>query len=259
MSEGGGEAPSESGKMGKFHVRPEAVSGDRVVFDAQETRHLVRVLRLRPGEIVHAVDGRGSEFAVRLEFLEGRAAIGQILSRSDRRTESPFPITLAQGIPKGEKMEWIVRTVTELGAVRVLPLLTERVIVRLPLSRWRERQRRWQRVAKEAAKQCGRSVIPAVELVRTLDEFIAEGHRAELAICLWEGERQELREILASVSGTPASALVVVGPEGGLAINEVELLLRHGVRAAGLGPRILRTETAGPVGVALLQARFGDI
>ncbi len=245
--------------MGKFHVRPEAVSGDRVVFDAQETRHLIRVLRLRPGEIVHAVDGQGSEFVARLEFLEGREAVGQILSRSDRRTESPFPITLAQGIPKGEKMEWIVRTVTELGAVRVLPLLTERVIVRLPRSRWRERQRRWQRVAKEASKQCGRSVIPAVEPVRTLDELIAEGHRAELSICLWEGERQGLRAILASVSGTPASALVVVGPEGGLAVKEVELLRRQGVRTAGLGPRILRTETAGPAGVALLQARFGDL
>lgn len=245
--------------MGKFHVPPEAVSGDRVVFDEQETRHLVRVLRLRPGEIVHAVDGQGSEFVVRLEFLQGREAVGRILGRSHRCTESPFPITLAQGIPKGEKMEWIVKTVTELGVVRVLPLLTERVIVRLPLPRWRARQRRWQRVAKEAAKQCGRSVIPTVDPVRTLDEFVAEGRLAELAICLWEGERQALRDILASVSGVPASALVVAGPEGGLAVKEVDLLRSYGVRTAGLGPRILRTETAGSVGVTLLQARFGDL
>jgi len=245
--------------VGKFHIRPEAISEDRVVFDEQETRHLVRVLRLRPGEIVQAIDGRGSEFTVRLESVHGRAAVGQILGHSDRSAESPCPITLAQGIPKGEKMEWIVKTVTELGAVRMVPLLTERVIVRLSLSRWRERQRRWQRVAKEAAKQCGRSVIPSVEAVRTLDEFIAEGPRAELAVCLWEGEREGLREILDSVSGIPTSALLVAGPEGGLAAREVELLRSHGLRTAGLGPRILRTETAGPVGVALLQARFGDL
>ncbi len=245
--------------MGKFHVRAGAISEDRAVFDEQETRHLVRVLRLGPGEIVHAIDGQGSEFAIRLESLQGREAVGRILARSDRRTESPCPITLAQGIPKGEKMEWIVKTVTELGAVRVVPLLTERVIVRLPLSRWRERQHRWQRVAKEAAKQSGRSVIPTVEPVRTLDEFIAEGFLAELAVCLWEGERWALRNILNSVPGTPASALLVVGPEGGLAAKEVALLRGHGLRTAGLGPRILRAETAGPVGVALLQARFGDL
>lgn len=245
--------------MGKFHVRPEAVSGDRVVFDAQETRHLVRVLRLGPGAVVQAVDGQGSEFTVRLESLQGREALGRILARSDRRTESPCAITLAQGIPKGEKMEWIVKSVTELGVASVVPLLTERTIVSLPLSRWRERQRRWQRVAKEAAKQCGRSVIPAVEPVLTLGEFAESRPSADLALCLWEGEPQGLRSVLDSVLGSPASALLAVGPEGGLAVNEVERLRAHGFRTAGLGPRILRTETAGPVGVALLQARFGDL
>ncbi|MBI4611361.1 MAG: 16S rRNA (uracil(1498)-N(3))-methyltransferase [Candidatus Rokubacteria bacterium] len=245
--------------MGKFHVRPEAVSADRVVFDEAETHHLVRVLRLRPGGIVQAVDGRGSEFTVRLEALQGREAVGRIIGRSDRRTESPFAVTLAQGVPKGDKMEWIVKAATELGVLRVVPLLTERVIVRLPPARWRDRQRRWQRVAKEAAKQCGRSVIPSVEPVRTLDEFIAEGPRAGLAVCLWEGEARGLRSLLDAVSGTLASALLVVGPEGGLAVKEVELLRSRGVSTAGLGPRVLRTETAGPVGVALLQARFGDL
>ncbi len=246
--------------MGKFHIRPEAISGGRVVFDAAETRHLLRVLRLAPGDTIHAIDGQGGEFVVRLDSVHGREAAGQILGRSDRRTESPCGITLVQGIPKGgDKMEWIVKTVTELGAVRVVPLLTERVIVRLPLSRWRERQRRWQRVAREAAKQCGRSVIPTVELVRTLTEFSAGMPGAELAICLWEEERRDLRGILDSVSGAPASVLLMVGPEGGLAAHEVELLRGLGFRTAGLGPRILRTETAAPVGVALLQARFGDL
>ena len=245
--------------MGKFHIRPEAISGDRVVFDEAETRHLLRVLRLAPGEIVHAIDGQGGEFVVRLETHEGREAVGRILGRSDRRTESPCAITLAQGIPKGEKMELIVRMVTELGVARIVPLLTQRVIVRPTPSRWREREGRWQRVAKEAAKQCGRSVIPPVEPARTLDEFVSDEPDAELAICLWEGERRELRAILDSISGAPASALLVVGPEGGLAIKEVGLLQSRGVRTAGLGPRIVRTETAGPVGVALLQARFGDL
>ncbi len=245
--------------MTRFHVRPEAVEADRVVFDEQETRHLARVLRLRPGDSVQVVDGRGTEFTVRLESIETRAAAGTILARSSSVTESPLAITLAQGIPKGDKMEWIVRTVTELGVTRVVPLLTERSIVRLEPGRWRDRARRWQRVAKEAAKQCGRAVIPTVDAPRSIQELADAERAADLRLCFWEGERRGLREILDAARGPVASALLVVGPEGGLAPREVETLRGRGFTSAGLGPRILRTETAGPAGVSLLQARFGDL
>lgn len=240
-------------------MRPEAVTGDRVIFDAEETRHLARVLRLAPGDSVQVVDGRGTEFTVRLESIEGRTAAGTILARSSSVSESSLAITLAQGIPKGDKMEWIVRTVTELGVARIVPLLTERSIVRLEPGRWRDRARRWQRVAKEAAKQSGRAVIPAVEAPRSIQAFAEDAGTADLRLCLWEGERRGLREILDATRGSVASALLVVGPEGGLAPREVETLQARGFTSAGLGPRILRTETAGPVGVALLQARYGDL
>lgn len=245
--------------MPRFHVRPEAIQADRVVFDAEETRHLARVLRLAPGDLVQVVDGRGNEFTVRLESIEGRSAAGTILARSSSVTESPLAITLAQGIPKGDKMEWIVRTVTELGVTRIVPLLTERTIVRLEPGRWRDRARRWQRVAKEAAKQCGRAVIPGVEAPRSIQELADADWSVDLALCLWEGERQGLREVLGAIRGAASSALLVVGPEGGLARREVEALEARGCKIAGLGPRILRTETAGPVAVSLLQARFGDL
>jgi 16S rRNA (uracil1498-N3)-methyltransferase len=156
-------------------------------------------------------------------------------------------------------MEWIVRTVTELGVVRVVPLLTERTIVRLEPGRWRDRTRRWQRVAKEAAKQCGRAVIPTVEAPRSLQEFAEARWSVDLALCLWEGARGGLSEVLEKTPGQVASALLVVGPEGGLARSEVEALETRGFKIAGLGSRILRTETAGPVAVSLLQARFGDL
>ncbi len=243
--------------MGKFHIRPEAVNESRVVFDDEETRHLTRVLRLGPGDLVQAVDGRGTEYTVRLESVGGRAAQGTILCRSVQRIESPLSITLAQGIPKGDKMEWIVKTVTELGATRIVPLLTRRCVVRI--QQGRERARRWQRVAKEAAKQSGRSVIPVVEVPRTLDEFLAERPAADLGVCLWERERRGLRELLEAVGRPVTSALLVVGPEGGLAPDEVDALKTAGLESAGLGPRILRAETAAPVGVALLQSRWGDL
>ena len=156
-------------------------------------------------------------------------------------------------------MEWIVRAATELGVARVRPLLTERCVVRLEAGRGRERARRWQRVAKEAAKQCGRSIIPTVEPPSTLTEFLDQRPAADLALCLWEGEPQGLREILGAIRVPIGSALLVVGPEGGLSSGEVAALRAAGFTSASLGPRILRAETAGPAAVSIFQSRFGDL
>jgi 16S rRNA (uracil1498-N3)-methyltransferase len=242
----------------RFAIAPERVHGDRVAFDAAETRHLATVLRLEPGDVVVASDGQGRDYTVRLESL-GEAATGTVLSLAVSGAESPLAITLIQAVPKGDKMEAIVRACTELGVARVAPALAARTIVRLEPSRWRERTRRWQRVAKEAAKQCGRAVIPEVEMPRPLADWLTPPTPAELALCLWEGTASPLGEILAKLPAAPERARVIVGPEGGLAREEVELSRVHGFAAVSLGPRILRTETAGPTIVALLQAAFGDL
>ena len=244
--------------MRKFHVQPEAVNNQRVVFDQEEAYHLSRVLRLTPGDTIHAVDGMGTEYTVRLEVVSTKAASGIILAQTRAVTESPLSLTLAQGVPKGDKMEWVVQKATELGVKRIVPLLTERVVVRLDPSRWRERARRWQRVAKEAAKQAGRGEIPTVEHPLPLVDFCTNPPEADCAICFWEGEARGLREILDEIS-PPRSALLLVGPEGGLALNEVEALRAKGFLSAGLGPRILRTESAGVAGVTLLQYLYGDL
>lgn len=245
--------------MRKFHIRLEAIDADHVLFDRDETRHLTRVLRLGPGALVRAVDGRGTEYTVRLESVSPNGARGTVLTRSPGRTESPCAITLAQAIPKGDKMEWIIKAVTQLGAAGVIPLLTERCVVRLDVGRWRDRWRRWQRVAKEAAKQCGRSVIPAVEPPRQLDEFLNEGPAAALTVCLWENESRGLQELLTAIQIPMVSALLVVGPEGGLTAAEVQTLRERGFQGASLGPRILTTEVAGPTAIGILQSRFGDL
>jgi len=155
-------------------------------------------------------------------------------------------------------MEAIVRAATELGVARVRPALCERTIVRLEPGRWRDRARRWQRVAREAAKQCGRAVIPEVEAPRPLAECLATDEPADLGLCFWEGGGVPLHEALATTTA-PRSALLVVGPKGGLAPAEVEATRARGLTIVSLGPRILRTETAGPAVVAILQSRFGDL
>jgi 16S rRNA (uracil1498-N3)-methyltransferase len=243
--------------MRRFALPPERLAGGRVTFDAGESRHLARVLRLRPGDIVIATDGAGRDYTVRLESV-GETATGTVLKEAAGVPASPLAITLVQGVPKGDRMEAIVRAATELGVARVRPALCERTVVRLEPARWRDRARRWQRVAREAAKQSGRAVIPEVEAPRPLTDWLDAGEPAELALCLWEGGGAPLGGLLAGVPA-PRSALVVVGPEGGLAAGEVETARGRGLAVVSLGPRILRTETAGPAVIAILQARFGDL
>ncbi len=244
--------------MRRFTIAPERISGDRVAFDADETRHLVRVLRLRPGDVVTATDGRGGAWAVRLLTL-GEQATGTIVGAASLAAESPLAIALVQAVPKGDRMEAIVRATTELGVARILPALTERTIVHLDPAQWGERARRWQRVAREATKQCGRAVVPLVEAPRPLAECIASEKDADLRLCLWESEGTPLRRVLEAREAPPRSACVIVGPEGGLTADEVARAGAAGYVPVTLGERILRTETAGPAIVALLQYGLGDL
>jgi 16S rRNA (uracil1498-N3)-methyltransferase len=242
--------------MRRFTIAPERVDGSRVEFDREESRHLARVVRLRPGAVIVATDGAGRDYTVRLEEV-GERAVGHVLFVSSNPTESPLAVTLVQGIPKGDKMEAIIRAATELGVVRVAPAMCERTVVRLEPARWRERARRWNRVAREAAKQAGRAVIPIVAEPRPLDGWL-EDAKASVALCCWEGERTPLAHVLSALTA-PRSASVIVGPEGGLSDAEVERASAAGWLTVGLGRRILRTETAGPAVLAILQARYGDL
>jgi 16S rRNA (uracil1498-N3)-methyltransferase len=242
----------------RFTLAPERIDGDRVTFDRTETRHLARVLRLGPGDVVLAADGAGRELTVRVESL-GEEATGTVLAVATRALESPLAVTLLQGVPRGDKMEAIVRACTELGVARVCPVIAERTIVRLEPARWRERARRWQRVAREAAKQCGRAVIPDVDPPRPLVDWLEHGEGAGLGLCLWEGATTPLALALDGLAEPPRVLRVLVGPEGGLARSEVEAARARGFALVGLGPRILRTETAAPAFLTIVQSRFGDL
>ena len=256
--------------MRRFSITPDRIRDGRVAFDRDESRHLARVLRLKPGDTVVAADGAGHDFTVRLEDV-AETVTGTVLGVATRDAESPLRITLVQSVPKGDKMEAIVRAATELGVARVVPVTTERTIVTLEPGRWRERARRWQRVAKEAAKQCGRAVIPAVDVARPLAEFVALDEPADLRLCLWEAAASgqgggqalpfgtTLTQSLPPTLSPHASIYLLIGPEGGLSRQEVESVRARGWAIVGVGPRILRSETAGPAITAVLQSRFGDL
>jgi len=243
--------------MRRFTIAPDGRRGDQVTFSRDESRHLARVLRLAVGTTVIAVDGSGRDYTVRLDAV-GATTTGTIVGEAAHDTESPFAITLVQGVPKGDKLDDVVRAATELGVARIAPALTARTVVKLDAARAGARRTRWERIAREAAKQCGRSRWPVVEAPRPLTEWLTEPVAdGTLKLCLWEEERTPLERALAAER--PAGAIVVVGPEGGLVREEADAARAAGWQLVGFGPRLLRTETAGPAIVAALQFRFGDL
>ena len=242
--------------MRRFVVRPDALGDDRVRFDRAETHHLRRVLRLRPGALVEATDGTGRVVTVRLDALAPDRASGTILGEARGTRESACAITLAQAVLKGERMTWLVQKVTELGVARIVPVLTERVVA------WTrdagQRRRRWERVASEAVKQCGRAVIPPVESPRGFAEVMDEVPRHDVTWLLLEGGGTPVAEA-ARAEARPRRVLLLVGPEGGFTRAEVDRAVAAGARLVGLGSRILRAESAGLAGVTLCQHLFGDL
>jgi 16S rRNA (uracil1498-N3)-methyltransferase len=244
--------------MRRFVVRPEAVDGARVRFDAGEAHHLARVLRLRPGALLEATDGAGRLYTVRLDGLGADQAWGTIQAADAGTAESPCAITLAAAVLKGERMTWLVQKATELGVARVVPMTTGRGVVRAAGDRPSGRHARWQRVAREAVKQCRRAVVPVVEPPRPFADVLAEVPGHAVAWALWEGGGRPLAEAARQV-GQPRRLLLLVGPEGGFTRDEAAMAEAAGARLIGLGPRILRAESAALAALAVCQHLFGDL
>jgi 16S rRNA (uracil1498-N3)-methyltransferase len=245
--------------MRRFFVRPEDVGERELRLRDDEASHVVRVLRLGPGAQVVVFDGRGHEYVAMVERRESDAVVCQILHRSAVQHTHTVSITLGQGLTKADNFEWVIQKTTELGVAEIVPLITTRV-VRYSASRHNAAKvNRWERLAREACKQSRRSTVPQLWSPTPLQAFFASYQSSSLKLMLWEKEDiHSLRTILTASEAVPSVA-VVVGPEGGLTAQEVASGEAHGFVAVGLGKRILRTETAGIIAVALLQYRFGDL
>lgn len=243
--------------MPRVFVRPEAVGADRVRFDADEAHHLRRVLRLRPGAVVQATDGTGRLYTIRLVALEVEGGWGAIEARAEPERESPCAITLAQAVLKGDRMSWLVQKATELGVARIVPMETARSVAR-PATGGAARHTRWERIAREAVKQCGRVVVPVIDRPRAFGDVAREIAGHDAAWVFWEGGGRALAQTAAE-AGSPARVLLLIGPEGGFTPDEVTTAQGAGARLVNLGPRILRAESAGLTAVALCQFLFGDL
>lgn len=252
--------------MHRFFVEePLTEAGQLARLGREESEHAARVLRLRPGEGVCLMDGERL-CAATLADVDAKAVTARVDAFLPS-TEPPARAYLVQGLPKADKLEWIVQKATELGAHAVLPVTMERCVARADAEERGERKReRLRRIALEAAKQSGRAHVPGVEPVRPLAETLERLREAEpelLALAAWEEERalplsRAVREHI-SAHGLPPAVAVIVGPEGGVSPEEHARLVGLGAASVTLGPRILRTETAGLCALAALWAALGEM
>lgn len=227
-----------------------------------DAKKILRVLKLDQGEEILLWDEEGREYLAQITKTERMSVYVRVLEEHVKEVESPLRLVLVQGIPKGGKFEFIIQKATELGVCSIYPAITERTVVKLPPERRDNRLRRWQTVAQEAARQCGRVQIPEIMPVASFAEILknieADAHR----LILWEGETEEnsLKEYLRKHTETQQTPVYLfIGPEGGLSVQEVKLAQSYGCVAVTLGPRILRTETAGLVGLSLILYEWSDL
>ncbi len=242
-------------RVTRAHVDRTLAVGDIVALPDDAATHLVRVLRMQPGDTCTLFNGDGHDYQARLLAAGKRGAEVEVVSSHPVGNESPLRIVLLQGIARGEKMDWILQKSTELGVAGFVPVESERSEVRLDASRAGKRLLHWRSVVASACGQSGRARVPAVDAPRPLQAALEE---------LPAGMPRFLLDPVAdgSIATTHAigdACVLAVGPEGGWSPRDREQLHAAGFIGLRLGPRILRTETAGIAAIAALQARFGDL
>lgn len=237
----------------RFHV-PAAAPGARVHLPEHAAHHAREVLRLRSGDVVHVFDGAGHEWAAVLDAVTRRDVIAHLGEAVVPRDESPLRLVLALSPLKGDRMELVVQKATELGVSEIWPVVTSRTDAAARPALKGSRQERWEKVASGAAEQCGRAVVPPIAPTGTFEGLLQAPFDGTKALLLEWGAPPPLATL-----PRPTALLLFIGPAGGFEDWEAERLQAAGFTAIGLGPRILRAETAAVTAVALAQGLWGDL
>jgi 16S rRNA (uracil1498-N3)-methyltransferase len=238
------------------------------VISGEDARHIGSVLRMAVGDELTLSDGQRTDYLARISAITSQQVTVEIISRAPNQTESPLEIWLFQGLPKSDKLDGIIQKSVELGVAQIIPMACERSVVRVDAKDAPRKVERWNKIAREAAKQCGRGLLPDVAAPLSFKAAITAARSADLALIPWESEReQSLRAVLEthaqrlldlSGPGQRPRIAILVGPEGGFSLAEIDLALQAGITPVTLGRRILRTETAGPAVLAMLGYQFND-
>lgn len=236
--------------MNRFFVKKDDIEGSSATITGEDLKHISKVLRMAPGDRVVLCDGEGYQHLAEISEITKDYARLEIVNSERCMSEPAQRITLYQGLPKGDKMELIVQKCVELGISEIVPVAAERSIVKIKPGEFGGKRTRYQRVAYEAAKQCGRGIIPEVADLVTFKSMDMSRH--DLIIIAYEDEKGNTLKSLLKANPKAMDIAIVIGPEGGLEKAEVDMLTQKGGMAVTLGPRILRTETAGMAALAMI-------
>jgi 16S rRNA (uracil1498-N3)-methyltransferase len=242
-------------RLTRVYVDTPIVGGNRVVIEGSAVNHITRVLRLRSGDPLTLFDGRGGEYGARIDEFRRDTVVVTVDHYREADRESPLSLTLAQGISRGERMDWIIQKATELGASRIVPVFTKRSMVKLDESQAERKLQHWRHIAVAACEQSGRNRVP--ELAMPLDFFEVLGDGGPTATRLLLSPEADQR--IDDLDRVSKGITVLIGPEGGLTDMEHEAAVTAGFKPIRLGPRVLRTETAAIAALTIIQHYFGDL
>lgn len=251
--------------MHRFYVKPDYIKDKLAIITGDELKHLRQVLRLKTGDSIKVFDGLGREYDGVIKLVGQDEASVELEEASINHRESPVDIWLVQGLPKGDKMEFIIQKATELGVKGIIPFMSQRSIVRLKDKNKAEKVKRWQKVAIEACKQCRRSYIPHVTSPQRLVDILNQLPTDRIILIPWEEGGRPLKDVLQDEevhienNASKKIIYILIGPEGGLEEHEVTAFKEYGAIPVTLGPRIMRTETAGLVSIAVTMYQWGDL
>ena len=246
--------------MRYFFIEPAALLKPTVVIEGSEVRHMRSVLRLRPGDAIRLFDGEGFEYEAMIRrFVADRVEL-KIIQKFPGTKESPVQIAVAQALLKEKKMDRLLRHLCELGLTHWIPFTSERSIPKPGATRMPARVERWKKIIKESAKQCRRARLPEINRTLALEEVLDYGQACDLMVVFYENEPASLNSIMSQAAQPPPrKILMIMGPEGGFSDQELTKVKTAGCLVAGLGPRILRAETATIAAITLVQSLFGDM
>ena len=245
--------------MQRYFVKQRA-NDERFFIDEEDRHHIVKVMRMQIGDQIFCVDPDGKQAVCRLAEITDSSVVADVVQWKYGNSELPISITIASGLPKGDKLEWIIQKGTELGAHRFLPFSAARSVVKWDEKKAAKKIERWQKIAKEAAEQSHRAFLPEIINSMSFKAMLAKSKDFDYKLAAFEEESRngEISVFSSTLKQMKKgeSLLLVFGPEGGLTDEEVHLLKDHGFGLCGLGPRILRTETAPLYSLAAISYHF---
>lgn len=238
----------------RFYCPGPLQAGTEIVLPDEVAHHALRVLRLRDGAGIVLFDGDGGETPATVH-ADGKRGLARLGQHNPREAELPGPITLVQGLPAGDKMEWVIEKAVEMGVTRIAPIAARRSVLQLDGPRLEKRLARWQALARSASEQCGRNRVAQVDAPVTLPQWLA-AHQGTALLCHPDAQ-QDLAQALPPPDAARQGFAFLIGPEGGWDEEELQAATRAGTQAIRFGPRVLRTETAGIALVAAATALLG--